>query len=79
MRMADGPVTWSNRSIAIGSDIAVCNDDSQSEYVHYQMPGGLLTRGIVNPSFTLQYQTLYVASQSYFLDSTTNNKIFDQR
>jgi hypothetical protein len=52
-----GPVAWSNRSIAIGSDIAVCNDASQTEYIYYQLSGGLVTRGIVNPSSS-DFETL---------------------
>ena len=55
--VTDGAVAWSNRSIEIGSDIAVCNDASQTEYVYYQLSGGLVTRGIINPS-TSTFETL---------------------
>lgn len=54
---AGGPTAWSNHTIAAGSDIAVASDDSQTEYVYYQLDGGLVTRGILNPSTTV-YETL---------------------
>jgi hypothetical protein len=53
----EGPTSWSNRTIAIGSDIAVCGDESQTEYVYYQMQGGVVTRGLVNPS-SKDYESL---------------------
>lgn len=53
----NGPVAWSNRTIASGSDIAVAGDNSQTEYVYYQLEGGVVTRGIVNPTVS-NYETL---------------------
>ena len=50
--IADGPTTTSNHTMAIGSDIAVCNDELQTEYIYYQGDSGIVTRGIVNPSST---------------------------
>ncbi|KAK3705999.1 hypothetical protein LTR37_012993 [Vermiconidia calcicola] len=47
-----GPTTSRNRTMVAGSDIAVCNDESQTEYIHYQMEGGLITRGLLNPSWS---------------------------
>lgn len=34
----------------------MCNDGQDTEYVFYQLDGGLITRGVVNPS-KLAYQT----------------------
>lgn len=36
--------------MAEGSDIAVCDDGQDTEYVFYQLEGGLLTRGVVRPA-----------------------------
>lgn len=36
--------------MAAGSDVAVCSDDADTNYVFYQLPGGLITRGVTNPS-----------------------------
>ncbi|KAK3691587.1 hypothetical protein LTR37_018542 [Vermiconidia calcicola] len=44
-----GPTTSRNRTMVAGSDIAVCNDESQTEYIHYQIEGGLITRGLLEP------------------------------
>lgn len=52
-----GPTTSRNRTMVAGSDIAVCNDESQTEYIHYQMEGGLITRGLLNPSWS-EYEVL---------------------
>lgn len=35
--------------MASGSDVAVCNDDQQNEYVFYQLSSGTVARGLVNP------------------------------
>ena len=43
--------------MARGSDIAVCNDNDQTEYIFYQLDGGMVTRGIVNPSW--KYYEVY--------------------
>ncbi|KAK5163738.1 uncharacterized protein LTR77_010411 [Saxophila tyrrhenica] len=45
------PESWANKTIAVGSDIAVASDDSQTEYVYYQLEDGKVTRGILNPNF----------------------------
>ena len=45
-----GPESWANHTIAQGSDIAVASDDSDTEYVYYQLEGGEMTRGVVNPT-----------------------------
>lgn len=44
-----GPQAWSNQTILPGSDIAACNDDENTEYVIYQVQGGLIVRGLVEP------------------------------
>lgn len=41
--------------MAEGSDIAVTNDGQDTEYVFWQLDGGLITRGVTNP-FKLLYQ-----------------------
>jgi hypothetical protein len=46
--------------MATGSDIAVASDSSQTEYVYYQLDGGLLTRGVLNPTVE-GYEVLYVS------------------
>ena len=42
-----GPQTSANYSVASGSAIAVCNDEEQSEYVHFQLANGTIVRGLV--------------------------------
>ncbi|KAK3673831.1 hypothetical protein LTR78_006386 [Recurvomyces mirabilis] len=45
-----GPETFKNMSIPSGTAIAACNDEQQSEYVHFQEASGMIYRGLVDPS-----------------------------
>lgn len=46
---SDGPTSWENKTAVAGSDITVCNDDQNSEYVMFQVEGGMIVRGLVEP------------------------------
>ncbi|KAK1075132.1 hypothetical protein LTR74_000538 [Friedmanniomyces endolithicus] len=64
-----GPETSTNLTIASGTALAACNDDSQSEYIHFQLTNGTIMRGMVDPSGSVfeQYNLLQTA--------TTNSKL----
>ncbi|KAK0893634.1 hypothetical protein LTR57_023885 [Friedmanniomyces endolithicus] len=64
-----GPETSTNLTIASGTALAACNDDSQSEYIHFQLTNGTIMRGLVDPSGSVfeQYNLLQTA--------TTNSKL----
>ena len=51
-----GATGWKNYTVAEGSDIAVISDGQDTEYVFFQLDGGLITRGVTNP-YKLIYQT----------------------
>ncbi|TKA75692.1 hypothetical protein B0A55_03181 [Friedmanniomyces simplex] len=61
-----GPETSMNLTIASGSAIAACNDDSQSEYVHFQLTNGTIVRALVDPSGSMfeQYNNLQSATSN---------------
>ncbi|KAK3113558.1 hypothetical protein LTR53_009043 [Teratosphaeriaceae sp. CCFEE 6253] len=67
-----GPETSTNYSIASGTPIAVCNDEQQSEYVHFQLQNGTIVRGLVDPSgsYFEQYDLLQPATSNSKLAST---------
>ena len=50
--MTDGPNTAKEFQIPQGSDIAVCDDDNNNEYVFWQTDSGEIKRGMVDPYLT---------------------------
>ena len=44
-----GPKAPLNQTIAAGSDIAVCTDDTATEYVFFQAEGGMITKSTLSP------------------------------
>lgn len=51
MNLPSGPIAplSANQTLADNSDIAVCTDDTATEYVFFQARGGMLTKSTLGP------------------------------